>query len=142
MGTRTATHVYLLYAALSVLKSFYTMFPALARAGVATAAATLEQVYAPAAEEMLGWVKPRDIVTIYEDIGRPDLVGGGGGQATTLSDVYRMPAASDDGADMYGKSTAVGSIVRRESRGAGQHQNRGHAAPLLSDSDFLSVSNL
>ena len=120
------------------------MFPALARAGVATAATTMEEVYTPAAEEMLGWVKPRDTISIYEPIGRPDLVVGGGGQATTLSEVYRMPAASDDGADTYGKSTSVGLIVQRETRGAGQHHHEGHkdAAPLLSDSDFLSVSSV
>ena len=139
------------------LRRFYKllMFLALARAGVAIAAATTEEVYTHAAEEMLGWVKPRDIVTIYEAIGRPDLAVGGAGQVSTsakrgleynrakvLSDVYRMPAAGDDGADTYGKSTSLGSIVQRESLGVGQHHNRGHQDAVPPLSGYLSIANL
>ena len=79
------------------VRRFYKLLtlPALARAGVAIAAATTEEVYTPAAEEMLGCVKPRDTII--------------------LSDVYRMLAAGDDGTDTYSKSMAVSSIVKQES---------------------------
>ena len=63
------------------------MFPALARAGVAIAAATTEEVYTPAAEEVLGWVKPRD--TGGTDLGTYDL-GFQGREGTTELGQYDL----------------------------------------------------
>ena len=70
-----------------------------------------KELYAAAPEEMLGWTKPRDVISIYEDVGRPNLMPSENGNAYTRSVLENEDAPLTSA---YAQSISVGSIVRRE----------------------------
>ena len=76
-----------------------------------------EKVYAAAPEEMLGWTKPRDVMSIYEDVGRPNVMPNVDGEVYARGTPTNEP--SDGGSEStnpYAQSVSVESIVSREVR--------------------------
>ena len=80
-----------------------------------------EEIYAAAPEEMLGWTKPRDVISIYEDVGRPNLMPNTGGHVYGRRTPTGINKPSDgvDGSEAttpYAQSVSVQSAVGRELR--------------------------
>ena len=76
-----------------------------------------EEIYAAAPEEMLGWTKPLDVMSIYEDVGRPNVIPSNDGDVYARGKPANEP--SDGGSESttpYGQSVSVESVVGREVR--------------------------
>ena len=66
---------------------------------------------ADASETMLGWTKPRDVMSIYEDVGRPNVLPSENG-----TPAKELSEAQGDMTSPYSCATPVSSIVKREFR--------------------------
>jgi serine/threonine protein kinase len=92
-----------------------------------------ETVYVP---KSYGWSKPRDVVTIYEDVGRPNLIlSDDSGSFPAGEALYIFPtgdavakdgATSDDLASPYNQTISVDEIVQNTARAS--HSKHGGAA--------------
>ena len=82
-----------------------------------------EEIYAAAPEEMLGWTKPRDVMSIYEDVGRPNVMPNVDGNvyARGTPNNSTIPTATHHTETPYGTHAPVSTVVWRELSTAGMN---------------------